>query len=362
MRYLSWTLTIVFTALSVSGLFVYKQAISAESANAQNYEPSIAIEVGHAKLYEYQRTRVVSGTIKPKNHLVIKNELAGKIDKVNVASGDVVSKGQILLVVEHKEEQAKLAAAKAKLALAKITLSRFEKLAKDQRISEEEVDTAVSNLAVAKADVAQIESVIARKTLSAPFDAFVGIHDLKVGEYLDADAQVVELVGTEREVWLDFYVPQTYPILANDTKVVVHFIGDNQPEREATIVTRAKQLSAGSRQLHYRASLVVGHDELTANQLVRVTVPVTQLKVNVAVPALSIVRDHSGDYVYQIHADLGGTYRAVKHKVEVASLNRQHAIISHGLEPDTLIATKGTFKLYPGVKTHFDEAILALEE
>ena len=361
MRYLSWTLTITLTALTVSGLFVYKEALSAESANAQQYEPSVAIKVERPQSINFQETRIVSGTIKPKNHLVIKNELSGKIAEVNVASGDVVRQGQILLVVEHAEEKAKLAAAEAKKSLAQLTLTRYQALAKDDRISKDEVDSATSNLAVTKAEIAQIKSVIARKTLRAPFDAFVGIHDLKVGEYLDADAEVVELVGTEREVWVDFYVPQTYPILPTNSTVNVRLIGEHQPEREAQIVTRAKQLSAGSRQLHYRASLMIEQDELMANQLVRVTVPVTQPTPNLVVPALSIVRDQSGDYVYLIDADQNGTFRAAKQKVVVESINRKQAVVSQGLAMNALVATEGAFKLYPGVKAQFDEAEITEE-
>ncbi|WP_448546593.1 efflux RND transporter periplasmic adaptor subunit [Thalassotalea fusca] len=361
MRYLSWTLTVVITALTVSGLFVYKQAQSAESANQSNYEPAIAVEVSRTKAVTFQQTRAVSGTIKPKNHLIIKNELAGKIAKIHVASGEVVEEGQVLLVIEHDEESAQLAAAKARLKLSQLTLSRFQTLARSERISKEKVDAAQSDVAIAKADVARIESLIARKTLRAPFEAFVGIHDLKEGEYLDTNEVVVELVGTEREVWVDFYLPQTYPLLMPKSTVKVTFVGSKAQEREATIVTRAKHVSVETRQLHYRATLTVDHQALVANQLVRVTVPVTEPVENLAIPALAIVRDQSGDYVYQLNADSEGTFRAEKVKVKVAVINRQQAVISQGVTDNTLVATKGAFKLYPGAKTHFDQSIANVE-
>ena len=267
----------------------------------------------------------------------------------------------MLLVIEHDEESAQLAAAKAKLNLAKLTLSRFQTLAKSERISKEKVDAAQSDVAIAKAEVARIESLIARKTLRAPFDAFVGIHDLKEGEYLDTNETVVELVGTEREVWVDFYLPQTYPLLVPESTVKVTFVDHKSLEREATIVTRAKHVSLETRQLHYRATLTVDHQSLVANQLVRITVPVTEPVENIAVSALAIVRDQSGDYVYQVNADVGGTFRAEKVKVKVAAINREQAVISHGVTDNTLVATKGAFKLYPGAKTHFNQTIAIAE-
>jgi len=55
--------------------------------------------------------------------------------------------------------------------------------------------------------VRQLEAAIDKKTLRAPFDAVVGLHDIEAGEYLAANTAIVMLMGTNDFLWVDFDLP-----------------------------------------------------------------------------------------------------------------------------------------------------------
>ncbi len=357
MKLIPWLSVVVIVSASVSGLFYYKESLSSDQQMQSGPEPSAKVEAFRANNANYQKQLSVIGEGHAVKYIVLKNELAGQVSELNVASGDVVKKGQVLLELEHTEELASLASARATKTLKQQTLARYQKLAKEKRISKENVDVAQAEYRIAIADIARLEAVIAKKIIVAPFDASIGIHNISVGQFLDSNTEITDLIGIDDFIWVDFKVPQTYPQLALNSTVEVTISGASSlvgVSSYAVISSVEPLLTQDSRQLKYRAKVLKSELNVKPNQLVKVAVPVMAEQTVIMVPSLAIVRDQLGEYVFKLVKDDNGDYRAKREKVVLGDRVDEQVIVSQGLALDELVAAKGSFKLRSGLKIRFD--------
>ena len=257
--------------------------------------------------------------------------------------------------LDHRDEDARLMAAKATLTLNQQTLDRNIKLHKNRGISEEQVDQARAAVQIAKADISVIATAIDKKTLTAPFTAKVGIHTLEVGQYLDKNSQVLQLVGVNDFTWIDFNLPQLYQELGLSSTVKISPISQDLVF-EAKIIAIDPQLSRLSRHLKYRAQLPSATLALKPNTLVSVIVPIENKTTLAVVPDLAIKRDALGNYVFVLEVDGEGSYRAKQVPVELGERQGEQVMILAGVEAGQLIANKGAFKLFPGMKVYLADA------
>ena len=356
MKLVRWLIIILLVSAGVSGLFYYKKSLSSGGQSHSGYEPSVKIQAFRSEVESYQKQLSVIGEGNAVKYITLKNELAGKVTKLNIASGDSVTTGQVLLELEHSEELASLAAAKATKNLKKRTLARYKKLVKEKRISKEDVDIAQAEYLIAGADIARLEAVIAKKIIVAPFDARIGIHNINVGQVLNSNTAITDLIGIDDFIWVDFKVPQIYPQLSLNSQVEVTMTGSIENVSSQAVISSVEPLlTQDSHQIKYRAKVLKSALNIQPNQRVKVAVPMGAEQSVITVPNLAIVRDPLGEYVFKLVKDDKGDYRANRSKVILGERVNDKVIVREGLNVDELIAAKGSFKLRQGAKVNFED-------
>ena len=345
-----WFVALLVCLVVIAGLGGYKyMQIQAAIAYGESYpEPSESVEAVAVSEQPFARSFSTIGEIVAPQAIELRNEVEGLVTDVNFASGDRVDKGEVLVQLDVSEERARLAAAQSRTELARLALERAQRLAKNKSISEENLDQARANFDVARADVRALEAVIAKKTLRAPFDAVAGLHNLDAGEYLQANTDIVSLVGVSDHSWLDFNVPQVQGVLAVGQPVTV-VLSDAGDTAEATVIARNAMASSSSRNIRYRARLEA-KPALPANAVVKINVPMAELDA-IVVPRTALLKDTEGDYVYVLEPADGEGFRAARRDVEVGDQNSETAAILSGLSAGERVATNGAFKLMPGILT-----------
>ncbi len=277
----------------------------------------------------------------------LRNELGGRISKVSLPSGGEVKKGDLLLQMDIAQELAQLKAATATAHLARLNLRREEDLIKKNLTSQEKVDAARAQLDVADAAVAELQALIEKKTLTAPFDAFVSIHTLEVGQYLNPNTELTQLMGKNSYVWVDFDLPIAQAQVAIDAEVsiVVPYTGETL---EGKVVAADVALSSESRNRHYRARLPQV-PALIPNTVVDVSVSLG-VQSKVQVPKSALLKDQMGDYVFRLTADEAAKgYRAKRQPVTLGRETNDAAVVEDGLAKGSFIASEGAFKLSDGL-------------
>ncbi|MEH6453775.1 MAG: efflux transporter periplasmic adaptor subunit, partial [Psychromonas sp.] len=89
--------------------------------------------------------------------------------------------------------------------------------------------------------------------------------------------------------------------------------------------------------------------------LVSVIAPIAKQTTLASVPDLAIKRDALGSYVFVLEAADEGSYRAKQVPVILGDRQDDSVMILSGVETGQLIANKGSFKLYPGMKVYLSE-------
>lgn len=357
MSFKKWSLTIALCLVLFGGLAAYKVAeIQRGIATAQAYpEQSEVVEQARVTTNEYAAAITVMAEIVAPKRLDIRNELAGEITSVNFKSGELVQQGQLLLQMDIATEEANLQAARARAELSRLVMKRSQELYDSNLASQEQLDTAVSELTSAEAEIRVLERTIEKKTLRAPFSGRVGIHSFEAGQYLSANNMITSLIGNTGEIWVDFQIPQFYPQLPIGSAVKIQSINNrsNENNLEAIILAENTIINAGNRSRGYRATLDSNLQTYPPQTIVNVSAPVAAPVTVLQVPSVSIQYDPLGSYVYLLKQDpASNSFRAARQQVKVKLVGNEFSLLEPGagLNTGDLIAAAGAFKLYEGIK------------
>ena len=347
-----WLIALFIITITIGGLGFFKfQQIQAAIAMAEAFpEPSAAVNTHIAQVSEFQDTYQVTGQIVAKQMVGLQNEHAGIITQVNFEPGQLVTEGELLLSLNVSEEQAQLSSAKASEVLAKQDFKRMTTLVAENKVSQQEYDAADAQLKIAQANIANLESIIAKKQVIAPFTGTVGLENYQKGQFIGANSNITTLIGQDKNIWVDFKLPQTQQQLTIGDAVVVSAISNQTGAQQFTakVIAKNSAMQANSRHLTYRAEISDGSQFFSHNELVKVTIQLAAQNV-VLLPNSAVVRDQFGTYVFLLNQDEQSNYRAKRLTVEAGEHVGEQQIIKSGLNGGELIATDGAFKLREGL-------------
>lgn len=349
----SWLLVIVACLAIAGGLAYYKYSqIQAGIAFAAAYpEQVIAVESVIATRETWQPTTSVTAQVVATRSVTLSNELPGTITAVGFRSGEQVQSGQILVLLDTSEEQAQLAAARADAEIARLELSRNQKLIASGAAAEEARDQARARRDAAVAVVNRYLAVIEKKTLRAPFDAMTGLHELDVGQYLDKGSVITRLIGVSDSVWIDFTLPQQQASVQPGQKIEVFTPGDDEPQ-VAEVIARDAFVNERSRNVAIRALIQSDGERLLPGSLVNVEVPTAGIRSATLVPVTSVRRNSFGANVFVLVAAEEGARAGHRARLRPVALGPQRGdmmVIAAGLQSGEQVAADGAFKLREGV-------------
>lgn len=349
-----WLTAILLCVVTASGLAWYKyRQIQAGMAFAAAFpEPVEAVEGFTAREALWQPTTRVSGEVVAIRSVVIEAEVAGAIVEVGVAPGAAVTAGQLLVRLDTSEERAELAAAEAEVAIARLALTRSERLLQAGLGAVEARDQARARFDAADAVSRRIAAVIAKKHLRAPFAATAGLHELDVGQFLDKGNEVVRLIGTEEALWVDFTLPQVDADLVTGESIdIFRHGGDRDPVR-AQVIARDSFVNERSRNVRYRGLVDKGTLGARPGAIVTVEAPLGPSRTATLVPATAVRRDAFGAKLFVLRPAEEGARapeRAERRDVTLGPQRGALVVIATGLQAGERVAADGAFKLRDGV-------------
>ncbi|GAC19319.1 efflux RND transporter periplasmic adaptor subunit [Paraglaciecola arctica] len=346
-----WVWTFIFCLLVVSVLgFVKFNQIKAAIAFGESFpEPSETVQTIIIEQSQWQSKLNVMGEVVASRSLDLRNELAGIITKIGFVSGAKVFKGTLLLQLDVENEEAQLAALKAQVSIAQLDVNRFSELIKNNASSRDQLDRAQAQLAVAEANVRALQSTIRKKTLIAPFDAVVGLHQLEVGSYLSVNTLITRLVSVSDAVWLDFLVPQEHANLSVGELVQVSSTSLLTDVYTAKVIALSQEIDLDSRNLRARALWSNTPKQIKPGALVEVQLSIGNNLNVVRIPSVAVRYDAFGTFVFILNKDKNADWRATRQSIEVQAKDNKTAIVTSGLNIGQTIATIGSSKLREGM-------------
>ena len=211
-----------------------------------------------------------------------------------------MKKGQIIVRLDTSAEQAQLQSAAADEALAKQNLERAERLRKQEVNTQAELETAQARDKQTRASVGNLQAVINKKIIRAPFDGRAGIRAVELGQVVSPGTPIVSL-QTVSPIYAEFQLPQQ--ALADvklGQKVVLKVDVFPGQTWDGTITTVNPEVDPGTRNVRMRATVENPDGRLNPGMFASVEVEAGKPSQSLVVPATAVIYAPYGDSVYLV--------------------------------------------------------------
>jgi membrane fusion protein (multidrug efflux system) len=297
-------------------------------------------------------TLTAVGTINAAQGVIVSPEIAGTVSEIDFESGATVNQGDLLVKLDTSSEAAQLRAAQAQVELARLNAERTRKLLGDKTVSQSEFDSAEATLKQNQANADEIQAMIDKKTIRAPFAGRLGIRLVNLGEQLDVGKGIVSLQALT-PVYADFSLPQQ-DLSQLQTGLVVQVRCDAYPGEKffGELTAINPDLNATTRSVQLRAKFANADQRLRPGMFVRAEVILPQVDPVLVVPATAILSAPYGDAVYVIESQTtnGATSLIVQQKfIRTGRAHGDFVSVESGLKAGDRVVTAGLFKLRNGV-------------
>ncbi|MEQ8391899.1 MAG: efflux RND transporter periplasmic adaptor subunit [Thalassospira sp.] len=357
-------------AVAAGGYGLHISGSSADEVAVQSAPMATPVTVSGVKSNSVHLWSNFSGRLSAVEEVQLRPQVSGAIVEIRFEDGQLVSKGDILAVIDPRsyqaavdEARAELSAARQNLSLASKEKERAEKLVSngtvskrvyDERLSTHQVAQSQVSRAQAQLELAEIE--LDHAYVKAPIDGRVSRVELTVGNQVNAgsNAPVLTTIVSTGKIYADFDLDeqtffaslgesgkiddaaQSIPVnmtLSSGRHVSghVHSFDNRIDPRTGTIRTRALfdnldgTLLPGS-----FASLEVG--TLAKEEVILISPE-------------AISTDQDRKFVYVVLPDNTVAYRQVTLGSEINGMR----IVTSGLEIGDLVIVNGIMKVRPGM-------------
>jgi RND family efflux transporter MFP subunit len=320
-----------------------------------------------------------TGQFEAQESVEIRARVSGYLESINFVDGQLVKKGDVLLVIEPKPFELALETAKAQLAqsaaqldLAKSQLDRTAQLRKndyatketyDERVAQVNIATASRDAATAAVNQAQLNLDYTRVT--APVSGRMGRHEVSVGNLVmggitGATTLLTTIVSLD-PIWISFNVSEgdgmTYKRLVQKGEIksprdsAVEVEGQLMDEKAWTLKGAIdfvdNQYDRSSGTIRVRAAFPNPNLFITPGQFGRVRIPMSQMRPTMLVPDAAVVTDQSVKMLFTVSPD--GT--VVPKSVELGPVTDDNLrIIRSGITADDQVIINGLLRARPGQK------------
>jgi len=276
----------------------------------------------------------VYGTLLANDEVELKNEVAGRIVKINLPEGKPVRMGTLLIKLFDDDLQASLRKLQAQLAIQEQIHKRQSELLKVNGISQNDYDQTVLQLNSIKADI-EIQKTLIRKTeVLAPFDGVIGLRNVSVGAIV-TPSTLLATIRTNNKIKLDFFVPERYGAEIRSGQNVDFTLSNNNTIFTASVLATEQGIEDATRNLKIRAIVNKPSKELISGAFATVNLKLGENHNALMIPSQAIIPGVAGKSVIVAK---NGTAHFVKVKTGI----RQSAQIeiTDGLSiGDTVITT-----------------------
>jgi membrane fusion protein, multidrug efflux system len=345
----------------VFGFLQFKAAMIRKFMSAASTPPQ-TVSATKAAYSEWQPQIEAVGSLRAVKGADLSLEVAGVVDSISFNSGDDVKEGVLLLKLRSGDDAAKLVSLQATAELSELTYERDLKQFKIQAVSQATLDTDAANLKNAKAQVAEQQAVLDKKSLRAPFAGHLGIRAVDLGQYLAAGTTIVTLQALD-PIFLDFFVPQQgvdQVRIGQAVNVKVDAFKDRTFPGEISAIN--PKVDANTRNIQVRATLKNPDHRLLPGMYATVDVATGAPENYITLPQTAITYNPYGNTVYVLDstgAQAAGKPQLVARQTFVTTgptRGDQVAVLKGVKEGDTIV-TAGQIKLHNGSPVTIDNSI-----
>jgi membrane fusion protein, multidrug efflux system len=358
------TIMLVAVGIVLAGIFGFQafKAVMIKKFMSALSNPPQTVSTLKAVTSAWQPTIEAIGSLRAVDGADLSLEVSGVVDSISFNSGDDVEQGALLLKLRSDDDEAKLESLQATAELNQITYDRDQKQFKLQAVSQATLDTDEANLKNAKAQAAQQQAILDKKSLRAPFAGHLGIRAVDLGQYLSAGTTIVTLQALD-PVFVDFFVPQQSMDqirLGQTVTVKIDAFKDQSFTGKITAVN--PRVDASSRNVQIRATLGNADHKLIPGMYATIDIATGAPKNYVTLPQTAIAYNPYGDTIYIVDRKTDGAdgkpqLFARQSFVTTGPTRGDQVAVLKGINDGDEVVTAGQLKLRNGSPILIDNSI-----
>ncbi len=258
--------------------------------------------------------------------------------------GQRVSKGQILAwlqpastALERGTQQSALAELVAQESVLERRLARLQQL--EGSVPQKDIEQAEIELATFKKRKSAVGGSLGREALAAPVTGVVSATNIAVGQVVDAQAVVFEVIDPQRlavealaydPLLLDGLTKASAPITGGVLDLAFVGLGRTLKDQAMPVLFRVELPKSGT-----LPAVAVG-------QTLKILAQTRATQAGVAIPATAVVRNAANESVVWVHES---AERFVSRKVKVAALDGHSVAVTDGLNGGERVVVQGAAAL-----------------
>lgn len=289
----------------------------------------------------------VTGTLVANQQVDIVSELTRKITRVNVKEGNFVKAGTLLFQLDDEDLKAQLEKLHQQEKLSILNEERLRDLIKHEAVVQQDYDQAFTNLKVLQAQIAELQVMIRKTQIRAPFDGQVGIINIHPGAIVSTNTLLTNIEDNS-SVKVEFSVPEKYAAIIVPGSEQKFSVASDSKQYTTKVVARESKLDQNTRTLLVRAVTQNPGRVLLPGQSARLNLSLHSSNEALLVSSQALIPSSQGYSVYvskENHVQLT--------PIEIGQRGPFTVQVLKGLNNGDTVVTSNLLRLQPGAAVQF---------
>ncbi len=328
--------------------------------------PPEIISTTPVELHSWESVLTAVASLDAVQGVTVAAEQPGKVVAISFNPGDFVQKGELLARLDTAAEEAQLRAIESSRNLAQTNLRRLAELADKGLISRSEFDTAEANFQEAKAQSENIQAVINKKNIHAPFSGRLGIRHINVGQILKEGQEIVSL-QTLDPIFVNFMLPQQ-ELSRITTGMTVRLSGNSDggttkvQDISGTITTIDPEVDTVTRNVRVQATVPNKTETLRPGMFINAAIVLPEQTKTLIIPGTAVLYAPYSDSVFVVEEKKdeksGKETKVLRQQfVRLGEKRGDFVAVLTGLQENETVASVGVFKLRNGQEVVIDNSL-----
>jgi len=314
------------------------------SGMAPGARPGVPVEMADVTTRPFIEQEVAIGSLASDEAVILRSEIAGRIERIWFEEGQRVEVGQRLVTIDDSIYRAEFNQAEARLKLSRANYDRALDLQERGAGTQRALDEAQSKLQEDQATLDLARARLERTEIGAPFSGVIGIRRVSPGDYITAGQEIVNLEAID-PMKVNFGLPEML-LSAVDVGQSIRVAVDAFPGEtfEGSVYAINPRIDAAGRNVELRARIPNPDGRLRPGLFARVAIIFARFESAVMVPERALVPIQERQTVFVVEYG-----KAMIRDVETGGRDGDMVQITSGLTAGETIITGGQLKVREGV-------------
>ncbi|WOT03715.1 efflux RND transporter periplasmic adaptor subunit [Shewanella youngdeokensis] len=334
---------IVLIGLAVAAGYQYY--VNSNVVTSKKNKAVVNVVVAKASIQPIRDEVEALGTSKANESITVTPKVSEVVTQVNFEDGDLVEQGRLIIQLQDSEQRARVTVAKVTVEDHERELNRIRELVTSQTIAELERDRLITLIDTAKAELAQAQSALHDRRITAPFAGALGLRQVSVGALVSPGDPITTLDDIS-VIKLDFSIPERFiQALEIGKTVEATAVAFDDELFIGKVVSIDSRINPRTRTVIVRAEIPNPKLRLLPGMLMKVKL-IKQSREALILPESAIIPIQDRQYVYLVNDE--GVVE--KQQVSIGLRKRGWVEILDGVELEQEVIIRGILKVRPDDK------------